>query len=756
MGAALVIAAIAVNMTPAAAQELEQYKGRLLVDVLRTLQTKGLRIVFSSATVTPQLRVLMEPRATRVRRQLDELLAPHGLIARNGPGGTIQIVRGRATAPEPPATGIGTTEGQVVDAPTISPVPATHREYVSVSRPAPTRQDQGVASETSVDRSQLERLYGSLADDPVRIVQAFPRVTPVDEFHSEFVVRGSPFRHVNLVIDGVSTQWLQHTAHRRAATGSLPMLAGYAVSEATLRAGAYPRRYGDRLGPQLDLTLREGSRADFTLRGAIGGSNATLVGEGPLGKGARGSWLVAARQSYLEWPPERSGSTRTAFGFSDGLAKVVYDVRPTQQVSLTALSGLSSIEGEDDLAPHELGAGMNRATSVSASWRSTLGPAVVLNQRAYVVTQRFLNKYQTGRESDGGANQEVVYRADLTRPIGSGLLEGGAQLGRTAIDDVHPSGDAQDVAGSSWLRSGYVHFAWAATPGLTVSPGMRVTTSTRLPHPSVTRWLLGEWAFRPNWTLSASAGASRQLPELRHVLGDLGSPDLRPERATHVDVGIERRLANSLRWQATVFSRKEDDILREPEIHPRLVGGAIVLFEGERYTNALQGTSRGIELMVDRRSPLGLSGWAAYSYGKTRYTDVARHETYWGDFDQRHAFTLFGAYRFSPRTSAGATFRAGSNFPISGRVAAHDGRLFVAGARNQVRLPPHVRLDLRADRDFEQFGRRFTLFVEVLNVLNRANVAVAGGSVNPDTGEALGFTDVLFRRRLSGGIVLEF
>ena len=144
------------------------------------------------------------------------------------------------------------------------------------------------------------------------------------------------------------------------------------------------------------------------------------------------------------------------------------------------------------------------------------------------------------------------------------------------------------------------------------------------------------------------------------------------------------------------------------------------------------------------------------SYGKTRYTDVNRHEAYWGDFDQRHTLSLFGVYRFPTRASLGAVFRAGSSFPIPGYFTARHGRLFAANARNQTRLSPYARLDQRGDRQVEYFGRRLTFFVELFNVLNRANVGLVSGSVNPATGEAIGFTDSLFRRRASAGIILDF
>ena len=751
--AALVTGMLAASSIPAVAQAPQQYKGRSLADALQVLQAQGLRIVFSSAIVTPEMRVNTEPRGRTARRQLDELLAPHGLKGKNGPGGTVQIVRAKPSGRVPRAAADATTKAAVADAVTATPH-VTYNEYVSVSRPSPSGKDHGVASQSIFDRSDFGNLYGSLAEDPVRAVQALPRVAPVDEARSEFAVRGSGFRHVNFVVDGMPTHWLQHTAYDRGTTGSLPMLAGQVLDGAMLQAGAYPRRHGDRLGPQLELTIREGSRTRVMMRGAVGGTNATLVGEGPVGGSGRGSWLAVARRSYLEWPvvPE---AARTPFAFSDGLARLVYDVNTSQQFTLGILAGASNIDVEDEDPARDLMRGKNRATAVNVSWRSTFGSGAVLRQRAFVVRQYFVNEYTDGREPERGANQEAVYRADLTRAVARGVFESGIEVGRTHVDDG-PRGGMRAFTGSAWSRSAYAHFAWAATPTLTLSPGARITASTLLHHRAVSRWLLSEWSAGRGWTLSASAGASAQLPELRFVLGEKGSTNLRPERASYVDISVERRLTRSMRWQATAFSRMEHDILREPDLYPRLVGDAFVLSEKDPYVNALSGKSRGIEMLVDRKSSIGLSGWASYSYGKTRYTDLSRAETYWGDFDQRHALNLFGTYRFATHTSLGATFRAGGNFPIPAYLAARNGRLFVGSNRNEIRLAPYARLDVRAEHKLAYAGRRVTLFVELFNALNRANASLAGGSIDTTTGEAIGITDTLFRRRASAGLVVAF
>jgi hypothetical protein len=334
------------------------------------------------------------------------------------------------------------------------------------------------------------------------------------------------------------------------------------------------------------------------------------------------------------------------------------------------------------------------------------------------------------------------YAAPLAVPSGAVLLPG-----------LQP-GD--HVAGSTWLRSGFIHFTWKPTARLTIAPGARLVDSTLLRRQAVSRWILSEWAFR-NWTLRASAGVSHQFPEIDQTLVGGGFHRLTPERATEFDAGIEHRLTKSTRVQATLFRRDDRDLLREPDTGIRLGRESLNDEPGvDRFENVLSGSSSGVELLAQRASSTGWSGWIAYAYGHTLYHDEQRGETYWGDFDQRHGISASGMYRPSQRTTFALKFRAGTNFPIPGYLVARNNDLFAGIARNQLRLPPYARLDVRASRTFEYSTHRFTIFVDVLNVLNRRNVGAATGSIDPVTGQAIGFTRTLFPRLPSAGIVVEF
>ena len=80
---------------PVVAPTAARYAGRPLGKVLLELRDTGLGIVFTAEFVRPTMKVLDEPKAVLPREVLDEILAPHGLQVKSGPGGTLLVVRRR-------------------------------------------------------------------------------------------------------------------------------------------------------------------------------------------------------------------------------------------------------------------------------------------------------------------------------------------------------------------------------------------------------------------------------------------------------------------------------------------------------------------------------------------------------------------------------------------------------------------------------------------------------------------------------------
>jgi hypothetical protein len=133
--------------------------------------------------------------------------------------------------------------------------------------------------------------------DPLRAVQSLPGVTSNYDFQSQFAVRGAGFQRTGIYLDGVLLHSPFHTLQGDTTSASLSIVEGEVLESATLYPSALPPPYGDRTAGALDLRTREGDKKQLGLRSTLSMSNAGATVEGPLSD--RGSWLAAARKSYL-------------------------------------------------------------------------------------------------------------------------------------------------------------------------------------------------------------------------------------------------------------------------------------------------------------------------------------------------------------------------------------------------------------------------------------------------------------------------
>jgi hypothetical protein len=642
-----------------------------------------------------------------------------------------------------------------------------YSEAVTVSADRFRSADPGAPAQQVLGSADIQNLRGVLADDPLRAVQVLPGVATGDDLRSEFTVRGSNFSHMHLTLEGFTTPYLLHAIRAvedESSSGSVAMINSDILQDVALVSGGYVQRSGNRTGASVEFNVRSGSRERPQVRAAVSGTGVSLVVEGPL-PGRRGSWLVSARQSYLDLVIERLVDDQVQFGFSDAQAKAVYDLSSSQRLQLTVLAGRSRLkEPEDQIDGNDLYVGLNASAIGIGRWQWS-GARSVVSAGVMGGVNRFSNETIGGIDLDRGREQQVSARFDARHQLSQAIeLEAGGE-----VDVVDESRWRQrpvtsttyrvinDYAGDGTRLGVYGSARWTVAPWLSVLPGVRVDHSSLTDDWTASPWLQAVWRISPGTVVRGATGVYQQFPTFEQVIGAWGTPDLPAARATSVDVGVEQAIGPSARLQVTVYDREEEDFLRRPGVEPRLVDGRFVPGSSTaRFENRVEGSTRGIEMMLQRLDANGFSGWISYSYGRNRYRDTVSGERYWGDLDQRHTINLYGLYRLSPRLSVSGKLRMGSNFPAPGYYTESDGRFYVGETKNDVRLPSFARLDLRLNRTFTWSTRRLTLFAEVINVLNRENVRYHPPSIDPRTFEARRLFESLLPVVPSAGLLFEF
>jgi hypothetical protein len=635
----------------------------------------------------------------------------------------------------------------------------TYEESVDVVA-APPEIPLGQTRELS--SGALQELRGVAADDPVRAVQALPGVATGDDFQAEFSVRGSAYRHVGIVIDTVATPLLFHAVRGTEDTGSIAMLNSDIVSRASLQMGPHPPKHGNWLGASLEFDVREGSRDRVAVRAAVSGTNASTVVEGPLTPGRRGSWLLSLRRSYIDWLVRKIDSDiDSTLGFIDAQAKVVYDLSPRQQVQLLVLGGDTTYQKASADSPNEIERATSTSTLMSAGWRLAARRAL-LSQRLSVAVNRFRNRGLYLQEQARGDTTALLWRADLTLPLGRWTIEAGGsaerQHGATTLRNFSVANAtttrvrAERVTDERRTMTGGFVGIGGKVAGIGLNTGVRLSHDTLTSDTLAAPWVMAERALG-RATVMVSASRAAQYPSIDQWGAGYGP--LPGERAWLFDAGVRTPLTRTLGAAVVAFHRHESDILRRVSENRLEDGVRVVESIFPQVAASLEGTARGMDLTIERRADRGPTGWVAYTWAQTRHDDEVTGEQFDGDYDQRHTLNVFVQQRLSWRMRVSARFRYGSNFPFVGYFDGTSEALVLGAGRNLVRLPAYARLDLSGSRTFTFERSRLTLFVEVMNVTNRDNFGPADGSIRANLA-AVNYSEKLLPIVPSAGILVEF
>ncbi len=229
-----------------------------------------------------------------------------------------------------------------------------------------SRPKEVTTSSYGLNYEEIRRAPGALGDVD-RIMQSMPGVVPTNDQRNDLVVRGgSPSENLTLV-DNVEVPNLSHFGTQGASGGPISMLNTEFIREADFMAGGFPAQYGGKLSSVLNVLLREGNRENIAGDVDVSFAGAGVIAEGPLG--SRGSWMAAARRSFLDLIIHNYGLTAVP-RYSNYQAKAVYDLDAENKLWFVSLGGVDRIEFSA-----ENGSSVNYSmlNIISGGWRTISG-----------------------------------------------------------------------------------------------------------------------------------------------------------------------------------------------------------------------------------------------------------------------------------------------------------------------------------------------------------------------------------------------
>jgi hypothetical protein len=129
-------------------------------------------------------------------------------------------------------------------------------------------------------------------------------------------------------------------------------------------------------------------------------------------------------------------------------------------------------------------------------------------------------------------------------------------------------------------------------------------------------------------------------------------------------------IGDRTRVRAEVYTRQDRDLLFRPEYDPRVVNGAVFvppLYPA--WVNSVRGWARGFQIFMQRRATNNLTGWVAYSYGRTHARDGVTGAAFDTDYDQRHSVRVYASYHLKPTINLSGKWIWATGLPVRGYFA---------------------------------------------------------------------------------------
>ena len=568
----------------------------------------------------------------------------------------------------------------------------------------------------------------SLAEpDIFRTIQSLPGVLTTSEFSTGLVIRGGNTDQNLILLDGITVYNPSHLG------GLFSNFIVDAVKDAELIKGGYNAEYGGRLSAVLDIRSREGNRNKIEGSSSISLLTAQSTIEGPIPGGA---FLVSGRRTYFDKVlPYVTDSFDLPYYFYDLQGHVFTDINEKDRVSLSFYRGVDDLEFKDLDLDSDWG---NK--TISLAYRRVFNEKIIGNFLA--ANSQFYTRFGLGGEA--GINE---YNPLSDQTISGDLAYFHSQdfnvfFGAQAksLDIKYNSKFNNEILFDSQTKpfetAVYSKIKWKPNSKLIIEPGLRLITFSSHSngvYPDLR--LSSKYIIDENRFINFAVGNyhqfistfqddfSAQILDSWFAVDENGEPS----RATQAVLGYEQFIGRGLKIQLEGYYKYITDMLTYEESRATTDGNVNSESLLDLLTPA-DGYAYGAELFVQKSSGK-LSGWAGYSWSVSR--KIMNGKEYFTNWDRSHVINFLANYQASPKWEYNVKFtlQSGQAFtPINGYFLqnlpgeSQQNYRTIPATRNGGRYPSYHRLDLGAVRHFNVKGRKFDLFMQVINAYNRENV----------------------------------
>lgn len=579
------------------------------------------------------------------------------------------------------------------------------------------RKKQEISS-YSLNKDKLKSIPGNLGD-VIKYVQTLPGVIQIFSGSSIYIVRGGTPYDSKVYFDKLPILLPFHFG------GFVSVINSEIIGGINFYAGGFGAEYGDCIGSILEI-VSEKNYNKFTGKINVNPLTADIYLNSPV---KRDSYIITSfRQSYFHLLAKKFLPDFTVFPqFYDYQIKFHYNISSKNQISILLLGSQDKAEMKiseslserlkDSLVTFE-----NYFHTQGIIFNTRLSKDLFLKSLVYRNENYFYDSiesylYLKVKMTTYSVNEEIIYTLNRFNKLEAGF---GINYDKVYFDNsfekdssfifynvTFKTNKAKEESFDSKYYFSYLKhilniFQWS------ISSGIRYETKSYSKEHLVSPRLQFSKSITHKLKLIFSISKYYQFPQVYHISGVMGNPDLSAIVSHHYIGGLVYNIKNRLKIKTELYYKDIDNLIKYSD-------------KNEEFTNDAEGKINGIEIYIYQNIKNRLWGWISYTYSIS--------ERKWGDnsptglyyFDKTHIINIVLSYKISSRFQIGTKFNYTTGIPFREIISVRNG-IAVREIFETTRYPAYHRLDLRGEYRFKIWGLDSNLYLEVLNIYNKKNI----------------------------------
>ncbi len=631
----------------------------------------------------------------------------------------------------------------------------------------------------SFSRDEISRNPGAQGDI-FRAIGMLPGVTSSGGEFSAISVRGQGTRDNIYIVDDIPVFSLAHldgspNGFDDPNGGRFSIFAPRVIDNAQFQAGGYAAQYGRRSAAYLGLGIKEGNKEGVTVDGQLDLLGGTINYDGPSYVLKNTSLFLSARYQDFTKLVEIVDLKQVGIPkFQDFIFKSTTQLGSKNKLSLIAIYSpesfvrdTSNVRADKKLnslflldrksSQTILGLNLRTLTGERSYWKNVVYYSTTDAKNAYgkaypladingtllsgsligveqgvrkinltetkmgyrsIYTVNFKNHSQLTAGIDFDISEVTNYRR-LSRQDTSFVF--GANDYRpsptTYYSIINPMMFDADYSNDAVNGAAYIDYSFTPIKRLTLNVGARYDYTGFTDQHTVSPRLSGSYKLNESNTINFASGIYYQDPSYASIADQPKNKKLENQQTIQYILGYKKYFTPNLKLTVESWYKTFDKLIVRP------VSGT------SEQTNSGTGYAYGLDINLTKRLSKNYHGQIGYSYMVSKRNDNDGMGEYDFTFSQPHQFNMLLSYKKGKHWVFSGKFRYASGKPTDSYVI-HDDVLNdpnnlkfsqeITG-KGAKRLPDVMSLDLRTDYRFQIKRLGLTVFLDIVNILNRTN-----------------------------------